>query len=46
MVESKKGLIEKQPEELLKNPYIFEFAGLKENKNYFYNAQNRNFCIY
>lgn len=32
--ESKKGLIEKQPEELLKNPYIFEFAGLKENKNY------------
>lgn len=30
--ESKKGLIEKQPEELLKNPYIFEFAGLKENK--------------
>lgn len=32
--ESKKGLIEKQPEELLKTPYIFEFAGLKENKNY------------
>ena len=32
--ESKKGLIEKQPEELLKNPYIFEFAGLKENTNY------------
>ena len=32
--ESQKGLIEKQPEELLKNPYIFEFAGLKENKNY------------
>mgnify|MGYP005758102195 CR=1 FL=1 len=32
--ESKKGLIEKQPEELLKSPYIFEFAGLKENKNY------------
>ena len=32
--ESKKGLIEKQPEELLKNPYIFEFAGLRENKNY------------
>ena len=31
---SKKGLIEKQPEELLKTPYIFEFAGLKENKNY------------
>ncbi len=31
---SKKGLIEKQPEELLKNPYIFEFAGLKENRNY------------
>ncbi len=34
MEDSKKGLIEKQPEELLKNPYIFEFAGLKENKNY------------
>ena len=34
MVESKKGGIEKQPEELLKSPYIFEFAGLKENKNY------------
>lgn len=34
MEESKKGLIEKQSEELLKNPYIFEFAGLKENKNY------------
>ena len=34
MKESKKGLIEKQPEELLKNPYIFEFAGLKENRNY------------
>lgn len=34
IVESQKGLIEKQPEELLKNPYIFEFAGLKENKNY------------
>lgn len=32
--ESKKDFIEKQPEELLKNPYIFEFAGLKENKNY------------
>ena len=32
--ESKKGVIEKQPEELLKTPYIFEFAGLKENKNY------------
>lgn len=31
---SKKGLIEKQPEELLKNPYIFEFAGLRENRNY------------
>lgn len=31
---SKKGLIEKQPEELLKTPYIFEFAGLKENRNY------------
>ena len=34
MKEAKKGLIEKQPEELLKIPYIFEFAGLKENKNY------------
>ena len=32
--ESQNGLIEKQPEELLKNPYIFEFAGLKENRNY------------
>ncbi len=32
--DSKKGLIEKQPEELLKTPYIFEFAGLKENRNY------------
>ena len=35
MEKSKNGLIEKQPEELLKNPYIFEFAGLKENKDYF-----------
>ena len=34
MSEAKKGEIEKQPEELLKSPYIFEFAGLKENKNY------------
>ncbi len=34
MNEAKKGEIEKQPEELLKSPYIFEFAGLKENKNY------------
>ena len=34
MIESKKGKIEKQPEELLKSPYIFEFAVLKENKNY------------
>lgn len=33
----KKWLIEKQPEELLKSPYIFEFAGLKENKNYLEN---------
>lgn len=32
--ESKKGLIVKDPQELLKTPYIFEFAGLKENKNY------------
>ena len=30
--ESRKGLIEKHPEELLKNPYIFEFAGLKEKQ--------------
>lgn len=37
MNEAKKGLIEKQPEELLKSPYIFEFAGLKENKNYLEN---------
>lgn len=34
MDDSKKGFIEKQPEELLKKPYIFEFAGLKENRNY------------
>ena len=34
MIESKKDEIEKQPEELLKNPYIFEFVGLKENRNY------------
>ena len=34
MENSKKGLIERQPEELLKTPYIFEFAGLKENRNY------------
>ena len=27
-------MIERQPEEILKSPYIFEFAGLKENKNY------------
>lgn len=32
--ESKKGVIEREPEEILKSPYIFEFAGLKENKNY------------
>jgi len=32
MEDSKKGLIEKQPEELLKTPYIFEFAGLKEKR--------------
>lgn len=31
---SKNGLIEKEPEELLKSPYIFEFVGLKENRNY------------
>ena len=34
MANAKKGLIEKRPEELLKTPYIFEFAGLKENRNY------------
>ena len=34
LLESKKHLIERQPDELLKNPYIFEFIGLKENKNY------------
>lgn len=34
MESSKVGLIKKDPEELLKTPYIFEFAGLKENKNY------------
>ena len=33
--DAKVGKIEKQPEEMLKTPYIFEFAGLKENKNYF-----------
>jgi len=49
--ESQKGLIEKQPEELLKTPYIFEFAGLKENKNYletdlvFYNRLAKCFVI-
>lgn len=32
--ESKKGAIEREQEEILKSPYIFEFAGLKENKNY------------
>ena len=32
--ESKRGIIEREPEEILKSPYIFEFAGLKENKNY------------
>lgn len=41
MEDSKKGLIEKQPEELLKNPYIFEFAGLKENRNYLENDLER-----
>lgn len=34
---SKNGEIKKEPEELLKTPYIFEFAGLKENKNYLEN---------
>lgn len=31
---SKQGMIKKDPEELLKTPYIFEFVGLKENKDY------------
>ena len=34
MESSKQGLIKKDPEELLKTPYIFEFVGLKENKDY------------
>ncbi len=34
MKESKKDLIERQPEEILKSPYIFEFAGLKENNRF------------
>ena len=34
MEAAKSGVIKKDPEELLKTPYIFEFAGLKENKNY------------
>lgn len=29
-----KSKIKNDPEELLKTPYIFEFVGLKENKNY------------
>ena len=28
--ESKRGIIEREPEEILNSPYIFEFAGLKE----------------
>lgn len=40
MIESKKGEIEKQSEELLKSPYIFEFAGLKENKKQKVNMKN------
>lgn len=31
---SKNDSIAKTPEDLLKTPYIFEFAGLKENKSY------------
>lgn len=42
MIESKKGEIEKQSEELLKSPYIFEFAGLKENKNYLEEKEIKN----
>ncbi len=38
---AKTGMIEKDPEELLKTPYIFEFAGLKENKNYLENDLER-----
>ena len=29
---SKEGFIVNKPEDILKNPYIFEFAGLKQNK--------------
>ncbi|MFI3200833.1 MAG: PDDEXK nuclease domain-containing protein [Eubacteriales bacterium] len=32
--EMKRNEIKKEPEEILKSPYIFEFAGLKENRNY------------
>lgn len=42
MIEFKKGKIEKQSEELLKSPYIFEFAGLKENKNYLEEKEIKN----
>jgi predicted nuclease of restriction endonuclease-like (RecB) superfamily len=31
---SKEGMIINKPEDILKNPYIFEFAGLKQDKNY------------
>lgn len=37
ITDSKIGVIEKDPQELLKTPYIFEFLGLKENKNYLEN---------
>lgn len=30
---SQNGIIKKQPEDLLKTLYMFEFVGLKENKN-------------
>ncbi|MEG1008413.1 MAG: PDDEXK nuclease domain-containing protein [Clostridia bacterium] len=31
---SEEGLIINKPEDILKNPYIFEFAGLKQDKHY------------
>ena len=30
----KKGLIINKPDDIVKSPYVFEFLGLKENKNY------------
>lgn len=34
LADAEKHQLAKQPKELLKTPYIFEFAGLKENKKY------------